>query len=276
MNAAMDRYRQQVEEAVRFLAGRIAPPRIVLALGTGLGGLVDRLATPRIVPYREIPHFPLSTAPSHAGNLVQGALDGVEVTVLQGRVHYYEGYSARRVGFAMRVLALLGAEVCILTNAVGGLDPAFRPGSLMLVTDHINLLPDNPLRGPNVAEWGERFVDLSSPYSERLLDIARRAGEEIGEPLAEGTYVCVPGPSLETPAETRFLQVIGGQAVAMSMLPEILTARHAGVEVLAVSVIANVNDPGRMQPILLEEIVASAQPASGRLLELLARIVREV
>lgn len=267
----MAMYQQQVETAAAYLRGRIAEtPEVVIQLGTGLGSLAKALRGATSLAYGEIPHFPRSTVESHAGNLVFGSFAGRQVAVLQGRFHYYEGYSAREVAFPVRVLSLLGARTAIITNASGGLNPAFRPGTIMLMADHINLLTDNPLRGPNVDAWGPRFPDLSTPYDlhlrEIVLDVARRQG--LAE-VTSGTYVCVPGPSLETPAETRYLRMIGADAVGMSSVPEILVAIHAGMRVLGLSVVANVNDPDRFQPIRIEEIIAAARAAEPRLQRLI-------
>ncbi len=271
----MDGYRRQVEESVVFLSERLpALPEIVVGLGTGLGGLAEALAGQTVIPYRDIPHFPLSTVESHAGNLVCGELAGKSVAVLQGRVHCYEGYSAREAALPMRALALLGARIAIITNASGGLNPDFAPGTIMVLTDHLNLLGDNPLRGPNIDAWGPRFPDLSRPYAPELVTTALAAARKLGlDNMATGTYVCIPGPSLETPAETRYLRSCGADAVGMSSLPEILVALHAGLQVLGLAVVANVNDPANLQPILLADIVRKARETEPLLLSLIAEII---
>ncbi len=274
----IQRYRLQVEEAVTFLRSRLdAEPEILIQLGTGLGGLADAIRHGQSIPYGSIPNFPAATVESHAGNLVCGELQGRRVAILQGRFHCYEGYSAREVAFPIRVLSLLGVRTAIVTNASGGLNPSFEPGMIMVFGDHINLLGDNPLRGPNVDSWGERFPDLSRPYDARLRRLAMDTGKRLGLPgLTGGTYICIPGPSLETPAETRMLRLLGGDAVGMSSIPEILTALHGGMRVLGLSVIANVNDPDQMEPILLEDIVAAAARAEPRLQQLVLEILPEV
>ncbi len=271
-------YQQHVEEAVAFLHERIVePPEVLIQLGTGLGELARTMEHPVTIAYETIPHFPRSTVTSHAGNLVVGRLAGKRTAVLQGRFHYYEGYSAREVAFPIRVLSLLGVRTAIITNASGGLNPAFRPGTLMAFSDHINLLGDNPLRGPNVEAWGERFPDLSSPYDPQLRRLAHHCAERLGlDEVTSGTYVCIPGPSLETPAETRFLRLIGADAVGMSSVPEILVALHGGLRVLGLSVVANVNDPDNFQPILLDDIIASARRAEPRLQRLILEILAEL
>ncbi len=271
-------YKKRVEEAVGFLRQRIsARPDIVLQLGTGLGAFAEAVEEQVLIPYADIPHFPQSTVTSHAGNLVFGTLCGRKVALLQGRLHFYEGYGAREVAFPVRVLSRLGCRTAVITNAAGGLNPDFSPGTIMVFFDHIYLLPDNPLRGPNVDDWGPRFPDLSQPYDRRLQEIAFAAAAELGfSEVVGGTYVCIPGPSLETPAETRYLRMIGADAVGMSSLPEVLVAIHGGMQVLGISVVANVNDPDNFTPILLDDIVAAAGRARPRLQQLLSLILPQL
>ena len=274
----MNLYKQQVEEAVSFLRSRLpGAPEILIQLGTGLGSLANAMEKGITIPFADIPNFPRSTVSSHAGNLVCGKLAGKQVAILQGRFHFYEGYSARAVGFPIRVLSLLGVKTAIITNASGGLNTAWSAGTIMVFRDHINQLPDNPLRGANVDEWGERFPDLSQPYSPALRQLALRAAEKLAYlEVVSGTYICIPGPSLETPAETRMLKQWGADAVGMSSIPEIITAIHAGLQVLALSVVANVNDPDNFTPILLEDIVAAAGRAEPRLQKLIVTIIEEL
>ncbi|MCL7489471.1 MAG: purine-nucleoside phosphorylase [Desulfobulbaceae bacterium] len=271
----IDVHRRQVNEAVDFLrAAMDLRPEIVVSLGTGLSGLADSLNNQIVIPYEDIPNFPLSTVVSHAGNLVCGELSGRKLAILQGRMHCYEGYSALEAAFPIRVLALAGARTAIITNASGGLNPEFMPGTIMIMTDHINQLGDNPLRGPNIDEWGPRFPDLSRPYDQRLATIARDCAHELGiDRIATGTYICIPGPSLETPAETRFLRMCGADAVGMSSIPEILVAAHAGMTILGLSVVANVNDPDNLQPILLDDIIRTAGETEPVLQKLIAATV---
>lgn len=271
----MDAYRQQVEACQGYLAKRLkAPLDLLIQLGTGLGDLAGAMEEATVFPYAELPHFPKSTVTSHSGNLIVGRLAGKYCAILQGRFHWYEGYSARMVGFPIRVLSRLGAKIALITNASGGLNPALQPGSIMVVADHINLLPDNPLRGPNVDAWGERFPDCSQPYDAQLRQqlLASATALHYAE-VCSGTYVCVPGPSLETPAETRFLRMIGADAVGMSSVPEVLTALHAGMRVAAVSVVANVNNPDNFTPIRIADIVAAAQAAQPRLRQLILHFI---
>lgn len=268
-------YKKQIEEAVEFLKEKIStPPEIIIVLGTGLNALAQTLDDQHVISYLDIPNFPVSAVASHEGNLIFGKSSDINVAILQGRVHYYEGYSAREVGLPMRVLSLLGAHTAIITNASGGVNPAFAAGSIMILNDHINLLGDNPLRGPNIDEWGPRFPDLSQPYNKELIQVAQKAAEKLDlERIEVGTYVCIPGPSLETPAETRFLRASGADAVGMSSVPETIVAIHAGMKVLGLSVVANVNDPDKMEPILLDDIIQSAAETEPKLQKLISEII---
>nr|WP_321464739.1 purine-nucleoside phosphorylase [uncultured Desulfobulbus sp.] len=271
-------HKAQVEAAVAFLQARIGnTPEVLIQLGTGLGELAKAMQGATSIAYEEIPHFPRSTVTSHAGNLVVGRLAGKSTVILQGRFHFYEGYSAREVAFPIRVLSLLGVKTAIITNASGGLNPSYRPGTLMVFADHLNLLGDNPLRGPNIDAWGERFPDLSTPYAPELRQLALERAKCMGlDEVVTGTYVCIPGPSLETPAETRYLRMIGADAVGMSSVPEILVALHGGMRVLGLSVVANVNDPDHFQPILIEDVIAAARKAEPRLQQLIINILAEM
>jgi len=268
------RYVENVRECVRFLQNTLPFfPATVIQLGTGLGAFTDRIATELSIPYADIPHFPQSTVEGHKGNLVLGHLDGRPVAVLQGRFHYYEGYSTREVSFPIRVLSLLGAKLLILSNAAGGLNPLIAPGSIMVIRDHLNFLGENPLRGPNVEEWGPRFPDLSVPYHPALIKTALDCATSCGlKNVISGVYVCIPGPSLETPAETRWLRESGADAVGMSSVPEVIVARHAGMEVLGLSVVSNVNDPDDFKPIRLEDILETAAGVTPQLRRLIVEI----
>ena len=250
-------------------------PTVGIILGTGLGGLADRIEKHKIIPYRDIPHFPESTVESHAGQLIAGHLGGKAVLAFQGRFHFYEGYSLEEVTFPVRVLAALGVRTLILSNAAGGLNLLFKPGDLMIIHDHINLMGVNPLRG-NTDEWGPRFPDMSAPYDRVLCDKAEEVALASGLPVQKGVYVAVSGPSLETPAETRFLRMIGADAVGMSTVPEVIVANHAGIKVFAVSVIANVNLPECMQPIHLEDVIATAGKAEPNLVLLVSRLLKAI
>lgn len=217
-------------------------PRIGLILGSGLGGLADQVAHPTHLEYREIPHWPVSTVQGHSGRLVVGELEGKAVMVMQGRAHYYEGYTMAQVTFPIRVMQSLGVQILIITNAAGAVNPAFEPGDVMLITDHINLIGMaglNPLRGPNLDAFGERFPDMSQAYDRELMSHCRAVANEAGLTLREGVYICLAGPSFETPADLRFLRLIGADAVGMSTVPEVTVARHGGMRVLGLSGISN-------------------------------------
>ncbi len=273
----LERYQREVGESATFLRDNLPfSPRVCVMLGTGLGGVVQGMDVAWSASYENIPNFPVSTAPEHAGRLWVGTVGKTPVAVFQGRFHYYEGYSTRRLTFPLRVMAALGAEIMIGCNAAGGLNLEYSSGDLMLIKDHINLIPENPLRGPNIDAWGTRFPDMSRAYSEELRTRAFEKGKELGISLKEGVFVAVPGPSLETPAETRFLRMIGGDAVAMSLVPEVIVAVHAGMKVLGISVIANVNNPDDFEPILIEDVVAQAQKAEKRLEDLLTAIIKSL
>jgi purine-nucleoside phosphorylase len=218
-------------------------PKIGLVLGSGLNPLARSVEDGVTIPYGEIPHFPVTTVQGHSGRLIIGWLEGQVVAVMQGRAHYYEGYSMAEITFPVRVMQVLGVESLIVTNAAGGLNPKFQAGDVMLITDHINLIGMaglNPLRGPNLDEFGPRFPDMSQPYDRYLQELARRVAVEANVPLREGVYICLAGPSFETPADLRFLRLIGADAVGMSTVPEVTIARHGGTRVLGLSGISNV------------------------------------
>jgi purine-nucleoside phosphorylase len=218
-------------------------PRVGLILGSGLNPLAEAVEEGVAIPYGEIPHFPVTSVEGHAGRLILGRLEGQPVAVMQGRAHYYEGYSMAQVTFPVRVLQVMGIEVLIVTNAAGGLNPTFRAGDVMLIKDHINLIGMcglSPLRGPNLDEFGPRFPDMSEAYDPGLRASARQAAAQAGVPLHEGVYICLAGPSYETPADLCFLRLIGADAVGMSTVPEVTVARHGGIRVLGLSGISNV------------------------------------
>jgi purine-nucleoside phosphorylase len=273
-----DRYRDNVEACVAYLHDRLPfTPKTILQLGTGLGSLAERVDPALIIPYAQIPHFPQATVASHQGNLILGHLNDRPVAVLQGRFHFYEGYSTKEVAFPIRVLSLLGAKTLLFTNAAGGLNPLFTPGSIMVIRDHLNFLGENPLRGPNIDTWGPRFPDLSIPYDPALIKIALDSAHHCGlKHVITGVYVCIPGPSLETPAETRWLRNCGADAVGMSSIPEVLVARHAGLQVLGLSVVSNVNDPDNFQPIILEHIIDTAGRVAPQLERLIMEIIKRI
>ncbi len=270
-------YVASVETAAQHL-GRLVDdrPAIGLILGTGLGALAREMDVARAVPYADIPGFPLSTVESHTGQLLFGTLGGVPVVAMQGRFHLYEGYSAQQVTFPVRVLAALGVRSLLISNAAGGMNPLFRRGDLMLLTDHINLQNANPLVGPNHDAWGPRFPDMSEPYSRRLNAVAERVALDAGLKLQQGVYVAVTGPNLETRAEYRFLRQIGADAVGMSTVPECIVARHMGLDVMAISVITDECFPDCLAPVHLPEILAAAAEAEPKLAAIMQGVVEEI
>ncbi len=234
---------KMIDEAVAVIKEKIdVQPKVGLILGSGLGGLAESVFNPKIVDYQSIPHWPVPTIQGHAGRLVTGHLFGMPTMVMQGRVHYYEGYPMDQVTFPIRVMQRLGVQLIILTNAAGAIHPDYVPGDVMLITDHIALIGMagvNPLRGPNLPEFGERFPDMSQVYSRKMQSIARGAAEKMNIALREGVYVCLSGPSFESPADLRFLRMIGADAVGMSTVPEAIVARQGRTLVLGLSGISN-------------------------------------
>ncbi len=270
-------YQLHVQEAADFIAARLdAPPRLGLMTGTGLGAVTGGLMVATALPYSHIPHFPAATVQGHPGRLLYGTLAGTPTLALLGRFHLYEGYTPLAVAFPVRVLQTLGVDTLLLSNAAGGLNPSFRPGDLMLITDHINLTGENPLVGPNFDRWGLRFPDMSRVYDPVLAAAARKAAAAAGIPLTHGVYAGLKGPSLETPAEIRFLKTIGADAVGMSTIQETITAVHGGIRVLGVSTITNLNDPDHPAPATVEAIVAVAEKAAPHLGRIFAGIAAEL
>ena len=274
MTPDIDTARAQVQEAADALRDRIGDAaRVGIILGTGLGKLADEVEIREAVPYGEIPHFPLSTVESHEGRLIAGTLRGVEVLAMQGRFHIYEGYSAWQATLPVRVMAALGVETLLISNAAGGMNPLYRRGDLMLTTDHINLQGVNPLTGPNVADWGPRFPDMSEPYDRDLRDAAEAAALERGVRLQQGVYVAVVGPNLETRAEYRFLRGIGADVVGMSTVPEVIVARHQGMRCMAISVVTDECFPDALEPVSIEDVIAAAAEAEPSLATLMGDVV---
>jgi purine-nucleoside phosphorylase len=266
----------RVEEAAHAIKPFLtSEPAAGLILGTGLGGIVGRIDDAVPIPYRKIPHHPVCTAPGHQGQMVCGKLAGKPVVAMDGRFHLYEGYSPRMISFPIRVLRALGAQMLLVSNAAGGLNPNFRAGDLMVITDHLNFTGKNPLIGPNVDEWGLRFPNMVEPYSRRLIELAEKTALKDGIRLQKGVYAGVLGPCLETAAETRFLRASGADAVGMSTIMEVITAVHAGMEVMAISVITNINLPDCYKPGVIEEIIATATSSGKILSRLFERILQQ-
>lgn len=265
---------RKIAEAAEFIKKTItAEPLVGMITGTGLTSLTDSMEIDGSIPYSKVPHFPKATVPGHAGMLVCGRMAGKPVLAMQGRFHLYEGYTASEITFPVRVMAVLGAKYLFISSAAGGLNPHFKPGELMLVTDHINLTGNNPLIGRDLEEFGPSFPDMTSAYDRDLITLARQKAVEAGIVLNQGVYVGITGPSLETPAETRFLRMIGSDAVGMSTVNEVIAAVHSGLRTLAIVAITNINLPDCMSGTSIEEVIATAEKASPSLARLLTRIV---
>lgn len=264
----------RVQDAASFIRGRVDPfPTIAIVLGSGLGVLADGLAEPVVIPYGDIPFFPTPTVEGHKGNLLVGRLGGARVALLQGRFHYYEGHDLETVTFPMRVLRALGSETLILTAATGGISERYRPGAIVCLSDHLNLLGDNPLRGANDDRLGPRFPDMSAVYSDFLRPLAHTEARHLGIPLYDGVYACVPGPSYETPAEIAMLKMLGADVVGMSTVPEAIVARHGGMSVLAFAIVTNLAAGIAKTPISHEEVLEAGKIVGPRLASLIEAIV---
>lgn len=273
----MKRLPQLILEAAAMIRSRWSGvPRVGMILGTGLGDLTKQIEIVSTIPYDEIPHFPVSTVEEHAGQLVCGVLEDTQVIAMEGRFHYYEGYSLQQVTFPVRVMRELGADILLVTNAAGGMNPQFALADILIIEDHIDLLPDNPLRGVNVADLGPRFPDMSQPYDQALLNTASHAALELGIPAHKGVFVAVAGPNLETRAEYRMLRGFGADVVGMSTVPEVIVAQHCGMRSLGFSVITDLCLPDALEPANIEEIVRVAGQGGDRLARLIPHIVRQL
>lgn len=273
----MTEQRRRIEETVGFLRTKTpATPTIGIILGTGLGALAREIRSESVVDYGEIPHFPISTVESHHGKLIFGSLMGKSVVAMQGRFHMYEGYTLQQVTFPVRVMKFLGVRTLLISNAAGGMNPQFKRGTVMVITDHINLLGDNPLIGPNDDSLGPRFPDMSEPYSKRLIDLAEQVALDLRIRTERGVFVAVPGPNLETRAEYRFLRLVGADAVGMSTVPENIVANHMGMEVLGFSIITDECFPDALQPADVTEIIAVANQTEPKLTAIMKAVVERL
>jgi purine-nucleoside phosphorylase len=266
-----------ISEVQAYIAGKTdIKPEIGLILGSGLGVLADEIETPVTIPYGEIPHFPVSTVEGHKGQLVIGRLEGKSVCAMQGRFHYYEGHGLDEVTFPVRVMKAIGADKIIVTNAAGGINESYKAGDLMLIRDHINLTGRNPLIGPNDEGMGVRFPDMSDAYCPDLRALALEVAQQNGIKLQEGVYVGMLGPSYETPAEIRMLRTLGGDAVGMSTVPEVIVARHAGIRVLGISCISNMAAGILPQPLSHDEVMETAEKVKHTFLTLVKAVIQKV
>ena len=273
----MKNYKLKAVETSEFLKTYIKKlPAIGFMTGTGLGESAESLDLSASFEYKDIPHFPISTVESHLGRLLFGSMQGKQVIAMQGRFHLYEGYSPLEVTFPIRVMQELGVKVLILSNAAGGLNPEFNAGDIMIITDHINLTGSNPLIGPNEDSWGIRFPDMINAYDQNLATLAEKAGKDADVRLKKGTYAGLRGPSLETPAEVRFLRNIGADAVGFSTILEVIAAVHAGIKVLGLSTITNVHDPDTPVPATVEEIIVVAKESAPRLETIVRNVVETI
>jgi purine-nucleoside phosphorylase len=268
-----DLFTRADEAAAALLAAAPISPRLAVVLGSGMSELADRITEATAVAYDQIPHFPTTTVAGHEGKVLLGKLGGVPVIMFQGRFHYYEGHDLETVTFPVRVLSRLGVSTLILTAATGGIRADLRAGNLVLLTDHLNLIGSNPLRGLNDIRLGTRFPDMTEVYSKRLRAIAREEGKRLGIDLAQGVYACLPGPSYETPAEIKMLRTLGADVVGMSTVPEAIVARHAGIEVLAFALVSNAAAGVVGTPITHEEVLEAGRKAAPTLARLIERVV---
>ncbi|MEA4850083.1 MAG: purine-nucleoside phosphorylase [Paludibacter sp.] len=264
---------QKIQETADFLKSKIKTnPKTGIILGTGLGNLVTQITDTTEIPYETIPNFPVSTVEGHSGKLIVGLLGGVEVVAMQGRFHYYEGYDMKAVTFPVRVMKALGIENLLVSNASGGVHPDFEIGDLMIITDHLNLFPEHPLRGKNLAELGPRFPDMSNAYSKELIAKAKNIAAKNNIKVVEGVYVGTTGPTFETPAEYKYFRTIGGDAVGMSTVPEVIVANHSGMKVFGMSIITDLGVPGKIVEVTHEEV----QEIGNKVQPLMTLIMKEL
>ncbi|QQY80633.1 purine-nucleoside phosphorylase [Keratinibaculum paraultunense] len=270
-------YIKKIKESIEYVQNICnKEPKIGLILGSGLGSLGDKIKDSTIIPYEEIPNFPVSTVEGHKGQLIIGELGGKTVVAMQGRFHYYEGYPLKDVVFPVRVIIGLGIDILIVTNAAGGVDKNFVPGDLMIIKDHINFTGQNPLIGKNLDELGPRFVDMTRAYDKELIDLAKRVGDKLSIPLQEGIYMWFTGPTYETPAEVRVASILGASAVGMSTVPEVIVANHQGIKVLGISCITNMASGILDKPLNHEEVIETSMLVKDKFERLLIEILNDI
>lgn len=266
-----------MQKTINFLKEKIKiSPQIGLVLGSGLGVLAEEIEEAIDIPYEEIPNFPVSTVEGHAGKLIIGKLSGVPVITMQGRFHYYEGYDMEQITFPIRIMQLLGVKTLVVTNAAGGINTNFAPGTIMLINDHLNLMGTNPLIGKNKADFGSRFPDMTYAYSKKLISLAKDVANSLGIKVEEGVYAGMTGPSYETPAEVRYLRIIGADAVGMSTVPEVIIANHGGMEVLGISCITNMAAGVLDKKLHHDEVIETAEKVKENLRLLLLQIIAKI
>jgi len=269
---------ENIQSTTEYIKRKVGDfqPEIGIILGTGLGGLVEEIEVEHKLMYSNIPNFPISTLEFHSGKLIFGTLSGKRVVAMQGRLHYYEGYNMKQITFPVRVMKMLGIKQLLVSNASGALNPDYRKGDLMIIEDHINMLPDNPLRGRNSEILGPRFPDMSEPYSPDLIAQGMEIARENNITCHKGVYVSVSGPNLETKAEYRFLRIIGGDAVGMSTVPEVIVANHMGLPVFAISVLTDEGFPETLKPVSVDEIIKIANEAQPRMTLILKKLINKL
>lgn len=273
----MTRTFDMIQESLKYIESKTSlKPEYGIILGTGLGRLADSIEKDAVIDYQDIPHFPLSTVEAHAGKLIIGELAGKKVVAMQGRFHFYEGYTMQQIVFPVRVMKFMGVKSLFVSNACGGINPLFPPGTIMAITDHINLLGDNPLIGTNDHRIGPRFPDMSQPYSKRFIELAMKVASDNKIRLERGVYASMSGPSLETRAEYRMLKVLGADVIGMSTVPEVIAAVHCGLEVLGLSVITDACLPDALEPADIKKIIAIADKAEPVLVKLIQKVLESI
>lgn len=267
----------KIKESLRYITGQTdVKPTVGIILGTGLGGLVKEINIIDEIPYTDIPNFPVSTVQSHSGKLIFGELGGKHVVAMQGRFHFYEGYTMQEVTFPVRVMKLLGIERLFLSNASGGVNPDFEIGEIMIIDDHIDLFPGHPLIGKNIDELGPRFPDMSEPYDHSMINLAKEIAKENNIRIAQGTYAGLTGPTLETPAEYKYVRIIGADTVGMSTVPEVIVARHMNVPCFAISIITDLGVPGKIQETSVEDVIAVASKQEPKMTKIMKELIARV
>lgn len=266
---------QQIQETASYIRSRMTTsPETAIILGTGLGNLAENISDKTEIPYEEIPHFPVSTVEGHSGKLIFGRLGNKEILAMKGRFHFYEGYSMKEVTYPIRVMRELGIKTLFVSNAAGGTNPEFEIGDLMIISDHINLFPEHPLRGKNI-EYGSRFPDMSEAYDKKLIKRAKEIAKEKGITIREGVYLGTQGPTFETPAEYRMFYRMGADAVGMSTVPEVIVANHCGIRVFGISIITDLGIEGRIVEVSHEDVQIAADAAQPRMTELIKELIKE-
>ena len=267
----------QIKESTAFIQSKTnVQPSIGIILGTGLGGLVKEIEIIDEINYQDIPHFPVSTVESHSGKLIFGRIGGKNVVAMQGRFHYYEGYSLQQVTFPVRVMKLLGIERLFVSNASGGVNPDFEVGEIMVMNDHINLFPGNPLIGKNIDKLGPRFPDMSDPYDQEMIDKACAIAKELGIRVAVGCYAGLTGPTLETPSEYKYVRTIGADAVGMSTVPEVIVARHMNIPCFAISIITDLGVPGKIKKVSVQDVIEVASRQEPKMTQIMKELISSI